>query len=238
MITNQYEPGKDEGVGEPTASGVCRSLSEGFARVGAILWIGGFVIGPDRASHESPFGFGDDAVVGLATVSQTAGELVAGGVTLLERGNRYAAAALIRQLVEVESLAWTFAENHAVAADWLRSTREERLASWAPARLRERASGRFDAADYWSRCELGGHPTPSRTALLPDHARGIGLSAVWLELTTHGVGGWRHLLNALSSAGWQDALGEGLIEPVEAAIRAWEQDSEQGHPRPEFGEQT
>jgi phage/plasmid primase-like uncharacterized protein len=48
-------------------------------------------------------------VVGVATVAQISGELGAGAVALLEAGNNYAAAALIRQLVEVEYLASAFA---------------------------------------------------------------------------------------------------------------------------------
>jgi hypothetical protein len=84
----------------------CRTLAATFSAVGNLLWVGGYILGPDRASGASPFRFGSDASVGLGVVVQIAGELTAGAVSLLEQGNLYGATALVRQLVEVEYLAW------------------------------------------------------------------------------------------------------------------------------------
>src|SRR4051812_19922762 len=97
------------------------ALGPGFLEFGRFLWVGGYMIGGDRVVGRSPFGFGSDTVVGLAIVAQIAGELAAGAALLLEAGNDYSAAALIRQLVEVEYLAWAFAEDEGEAAEWLRS---------------------------------------------------------------------------------------------------------------------
>jgi hypothetical protein len=134
---------------------------------GQVLWIGGAMIGPDRAEGQSPFDFGSDATVGLATVMQIAGELVSGAVLLLGEGNRYAAAALIRQLVEVEYLAWAFAEDEEEATDWMRSNRKERERFWKPARIRERAGSRLRGEDYWEHCGKGGHPLPRASICFP-----------------------------------------------------------------------
>src|SRR6266851_2235856 len=133
------------------------ALGPAFHSVGRILWTGGYIIGGDRVGGRSPFGFGSDAVVGLAIVAQTAGELCSGMALLLGHGNDYSAAALLRQLVEVEYLAWAFAEDEDEAAEWLRSTRDERLQRWQPRHMRDRSAGRFRGSDYALHCELGGH---------------------------------------------------------------------------------
>jgi hypothetical protein len=52
-----------------------------------LLWVGGNEIGEDRPNDRSPFDFGSDATVGLATVVQIAGELMGGATVLLEHGN-------------------------------------------------------------------------------------------------------------------------------------------------------
>ena len=91
-----------------TRRSYCVSLTKALRDGGHALWIDGALIGPDRANGESPFGFGSDAVVGLASTLQIAGELMAGASLLFDDGNRFGAAALIRQLVEVEYLAWAF----------------------------------------------------------------------------------------------------------------------------------
>jgi len=97
----------------------CRALAVAFSEAGQLSWVGGYMIGPDRVSGASPFGFGSDEMVGLGTVVAIGAELLSGTVSLLSAGNPYAALALICQLVEVEYLAR--------AAAWLRSTRGDRL---------------------------------------------------------------------------------------------------------------
>ena len=91
---------------------VCETIANGLVRLGHVLWVAGYLIGPGRVSGASPFRFGDDRAVGVATVSQIGGELARAAVDLLRANNRYAACALIRQLVEVEYLAAAFAEEH------------------------------------------------------------------------------------------------------------------------------
>jgi hypothetical protein len=51
------------------------TLAVAFRRIADMLQTAGAIIGGDRAQGESPFGFGDDAVVGLATVVRVAADL-------------------------------------------------------------------------------------------------------------------------------------------------------------------
>lgn len=103
----------------------CEAVEVAFRKVGEGLWFSGAIIGADRVDGVSPFNFGSDATVGLGTVVQIAGELSGGVVALLERDNRYGAAALLRQLVGAEYLTWAFVEDEDEAMRWMRSSREE-----------------------------------------------------------------------------------------------------------------
>jgi hypothetical protein len=181
----------------------------------------GYIVGGDRVSGVSPFGFGDDRMVGVATVAQTGGELANGATALLHAKNRYAAAALLRQLVEVEYLAHAFEKQHVAAGDWLRAGRDERKTFWSPAKLRERAGETFLRSDYWRHCDMGGHPTTDGRALLPDHP-GLSAHHLWADLAGHLVPIWRHvvaateqLLDAPIPAEWD------LPADVPEAIQVW-----------------
>jgi hypothetical protein len=197
--------GEDED-GRALRTELCEALATAFTKVGKYLWMGGSIIGPDRVEGTSPFGFGSDATVGLGTVVQIAGELSRGVVGLLEQGNRYAAAALLRQLVEVEYLTWAFAEDENEAMRWLRSSREERLKLWQPARIRKRADGRFRGVDYALHCEAGGHPTPEGNRLLPSTDDSEPDFFAWNELMFHGLSVWDYTIEAADRIGYGDEI--------------------------------
>lgn len=190
-----------------TREDFCDLLAVALRDGGQILWVSGNFVGPDRVEETSPFRFGDDATVGLATVMQIAGELTKGAISLLRDGNRYGAAALIRQLVEVEYLAWAFAEDEDEARKWMRSDKEERRKFWQPIRIRERADGRFRGVDYAEHCGKGGHPSPEGIYLLPDHrAPEASTPFWWCDLAIHGHSVWRYALAASKKLACEDLL--------------------------------
>jgi hypothetical protein len=127
---------------------VCRKLVTAFNQSGTSLRTVGNLTGPQRVDGSSPFDNGDDGLVALGYLSETAASLISGAVELFDDGNLYACAALNRQLVEVEYLAWAFAEDQDEATSWLRSSREARINRWQPRHLRQRSKGRFRASDY------------------------------------------------------------------------------------------
>lgn len=214
------ELGDDETAAANRVS-ACEAIAAALSTVGRILWVGGSIVGSDRVTKKSPFGFGDDRAVGIATVAQIGGELARGAVALMQTQNRYAASALLRQLVEVEYLAHAFAAEDDTAAEWLRADREERRAFWSPQKMRNRAGGEFVDEHYWSHCELGGHPTTQAMSLLPDHSTAIGAAFLWVDLAGHLARVWVHVIAAagrvwgpVSSAEWKDP-------DVDAAIDIW-----------------
>lgn len=177
---------------------VVSSLGDGLRELGQAVWVAGELFGNDRPSGHSPFDNGSDAVVGIGIVAQTAGELAVGTKLLLDSDNLYSAAALVRQLVEVEYLSWAFAEAPEIAANWLRADRELLKKHWQPRHLRNRSNGKFDGQDYGMHCKLGGHPTRDGAILLPGHHR----PQDWLfplELVTHGANIVRYLQTALKN---------------------------------------
>ena len=141
-----------------------------FLDVGTKLHVFGHLLGPDRKSGASPFGHGDDAAVAVSLILRIGSQLVSGSADLFASGRNYAGSALIRQLVEVEYLAWAFETKNEEAARWLRSDREERHAFFTPAKLRKAADGRFRSVDYGYHCEMGGHPVPDSWRLLTEDA--------------------------------------------------------------------
>jgi hypothetical protein len=105
--------------------------------------------------------------------------------------------ALVRQLVEVEYLAWAFSSGSSEAETWLRSSRQERLDMWQPRHLRGRSGSQFRGKDYSLHCERGGHPTPDARYLLPDHSIRLSANAILVEIAMHGVSCWDYFAGAI-----------------------------------------
>lgn len=197
------------------------ALAVGFRRVAALLQTAGVIIGGDRVGGESPFGFGDDAVVGLATAIGVAADLVRGAVQLLDADNVYAAAALVRQLVEAEYLAWAFGADQEEARRWLRSSADERRRMWQPRHLRDRAGDRFRGADYRYHCELGGHPTPAALELVATNGQSAA-GRWWFDLAAHGSSIWDYAAIAIDASGYQGHVPDAQTSAeVSAAISGW-----------------
>lgn len=216
------EAGRDD-VGVRTRQEVSDAATAALRSGGQILWVGGYILGTDRRDGESPFDFGSDATVALATVMQIAGELLSGATVLFKQDNLYAAAALVRQLVEVEYLAWAFAEDEDEARNWMRSSKEDRQRFWQPRHIRERADGRFRGSDYGEHCGRGGHPSPEGAALLPDHSSSVGLAPLWwYDMVSHGLSVWSYSVAAGGKLGYADQLAS-IDEQVDltAAKERW-----------------
>lgn len=145
---------------------LAKFTAETFTTVGNELHVVGHVLGTDRKLGMSPFGHGSDEIVAVSLLFRIAAQLVSASNDLFGDGRHYAAAALLRQLVEVEYLAWAFGTRDQDAERWLRSSADDRRTFFAPAKLRQAAEGKFRSKDYGYHCELGGHPVPRSEILL------------------------------------------------------------------------
>ncbi len=194
-----------------------------FKGLGEKLFVCGHILGTDRREGVSPFGHGDDAVVAVSMLLHIASELVSGCADLISTDRHYAGASLVRQLVEVEYLAWAFEKNDEESRRWLRSTREERQKFFAPAKLRKAANGHFRSADYSFHCELGGHPVPGSWRLL-NGAEETG-QLMLSDCLCHSTHIWNHVLGWATNYNVSDkafvdmVLGDGATDTIKEMRR-------------------
>ncbi|RPA10338.1 hypothetical protein EEB19_09080 [Gordonia sp. OPL2] len=147
------------------------------------------------------------------------GELLASIAYLAEGRWAYASAALIRQLVEIEYLAWAVTNDPDDAWEWLKSDRATRLQRWQPGKIRQRSDGLFPNTDYHAHCEFGGHPVPEPAMRILDHRN------QWVELSLyeaalHGAAVWHYLLRAVDDMGPMASVNR-HNRLVDAAYAAW-----------------
>ena len=79
-----------------------------FAQVGGDLVAVGTIFGGDRVAGRSPFGHGSDEIVAVSMLLRIGGQRISASADLFKDGRHYAAAALLRQMVEIEYFAWAF----------------------------------------------------------------------------------------------------------------------------------
>lgn len=126
---------------------LAKYTSKAFDKVGTLLYLSGHIIGSDRKTGVSPFGHGSDETVAISLLLRIASQLISASADLFLDGRSYSAAALVRQMVEIEYLAWAFETRNRDAERWLRSNEEERQNFFRPAKLRKAAGGRFRSKD-------------------------------------------------------------------------------------------
>lgn len=183
---------------------LARFAAETFSTTGHELHVLGHIIGSDRVAGASPWGHGTDETVAVSVLLRIATQLLTASADLFAGGRDYAGAALLRQMVEIEYLAWAFETGDRVGERWLRSDRRERELLFRPAALRKAAKGKFRGKDYGYHCELGGHPVPGAGLLLNGDAA---LPQLLLaDLLGHVGRIWDHLV------GW--ARGSSQGEPI------------------------
>jgi hypothetical protein len=132
-------------------------------------------------------------------VAAIGGELLASTAYLAMGRWAYASAALVRQLVEVEYLAWAVTNDPDDAWEWLKSDRQTRLQRWQPGKIRQRSEGRFPNTDYHAHCEAGGHPVPEPAMSILDH-RDQWVELSMYEAAVHGMATWHYLVQAVGDA--------------------------------------
>lgn len=133
-----------------------------------------------------------DETVAVAILLRIASQLVSASADMLIDGRPYAAAALVRQIVEVEYLAWAIATREGDGERWLRSDRRQREEFFTPAKLRKAAQGTFRGKDYSYHCELGGHPVPSGASGLLDGDPAVN-QLLLADMLGHAGRIWDHL---------------------------------------------
>lgn len=177
----------------------CRTVVVSLSNVATWLGMDAFLGGGDilgSASHQVQQGSGptDDqgrhlAFRATSTVVEMAAQLAAGAVLLLDSDLSYAAAALIRQLIEAEYLLTAFGDDFDRAMLWAQATPDEIRRSFSQKKMR--TVGQFSNHEYWHHCDMGGHPSPLGRPLLGRGGPASGeqpdvvVVSVWGDLAQH-----------------------------------------------------
>jgi hypothetical protein len=111
----------------------------------------------------------DERLLALALLGRLAAQLAAGIVLAVRAEIPYAAGALLRQVVEVEYLMLLGCADPSELARWYRATPEQLRKEFTPRKMRLASDGLFLDEEYWTHCELGGHPHPRARALLAEY---------------------------------------------------------------------
>ena len=168
-----------------------RFTAENFESAGVKL----FSLGSNKpsTSAETVPSAGEEAIA-VSILVRIGAQIVSASADLFADGRHYAAAALLRQLVEIEYLAWAIDTREQDGMRWLRSDREVRRSTFSPGRLRKAANGKFRSKDYSFHCEFGGHPTPNGgLMLLNDNSSSV--QVLVTDLLGHAGRIWDHLVN-------------------------------------------
>jgi hypothetical protein len=128
----------------------------------------------------------------------------------------------VPQLIEAEYLLWLFSHDYATAEEWLKSSPDAMRKFFTPASIRKRSSGQFRDAEYWSHCELGGHPNPKARVLLRDHSSPFGSHEwPWVDLAQHLARLWSSFRQCALRLGVADYFDAAVLTRADEAIAAW-----------------
>ena len=126
LVNDQTDPAQHEGnfglvkqaIADEQLIAMRHELAEfagkTFAQVGDEMLAVGSIFGGDRVAGKSPFGHGSDEIVAISMLLRIGSQLTTASADLFRDGRQYAAAALLRQLVEIEYLAWAFQRMHLI----------------------------------------------------------------------------------------------------------------------------
>ena len=162
-----------------------------FADVGEKL----HVVATSHRDSKSGYATNDvsDETTTVSMLLRVAAQLVSACNDLFSDDRNYAAAALLRQMVEVEYLAWAVDVRDQDGKRWLRSDRKQRMSFFSPVKLRKAAKGNFRSQDYSFHCDCGGHPTPVGAAMLLDGDQ-AGAQVLLTDLLGHAGRMWDHVV--------------------------------------------
>lgn len=135
------------------------------------------------------------SIFAIESIAFACGALAAGIYQLASEGNLYPAAALLRQVVEVEFILWKFTQDTQQPQAWIESTPDERRANWRPSTIYRDNNNAYRQKDYSNHCELGGHPTPLGTKVACGLAELRTIEAnILADLVGHCNDAWQHLM--------------------------------------------
>ncbi|MHA6883733.1 hypothetical protein [Ralstonia pseudosolanacearum] len=146
---------------------VLESASVAFSRIADELQVAGYLSKSGRLRA-------------AALLVHLASELSSGISILLRAQREYPAGALLRQLIEVEYLAFQAYIDPSQLEVWYDADAVSLRRQFTPQAMRKASGGVFHDQEYWHHCELGGHPHPRARILLRKYASSLSPDAFLL----------------------------------------------------------
>lgn len=151
-----------------------------------VLDTGAKILG-ELGSHAFTYGLliSDKEISAFSILSRLAADITAGFASLMRSGNAYSAAALLRQLVEFEYLFFVAYQDKSELGKWLGADGETLRKQFTPQKMRKKSNGIFRDQEYWTHCEMGGHPNPKARAFLRGENKNMTVAAFLLPDGVH-----------------------------------------------------
>jgi hypothetical protein len=189
--------------------GVASAASSGLLSIGRELHVGGWVLRDKRS-------------LACALLCYVASDLLRGIVVLVRDSNLYAAAALLRQLIEVEYLALIGYQSPKRLAEWYDASGEQLRREFTPSRMRKQSGGLFRAQEYWEHCEVGGHPHPRGKWILREYSGPMSPRAYLLpDIAQHTRRLWTSMRFLLPAIAGEHNAFEPSIKMIDASLANW-----------------
>lgn len=174
-------------------------------------------------THVGGFIRNDKQALALALVAYIGSELANGIRILVKDELLYASAALLRQLIEVEYLAFLGYAEPARLARWYSSPPDDIRREFTPGKMRKASNGLFADHEYWTHCENGGHPHPHGRKLLDAYPQSMNISAYLLpDICQHMRRLWTSVRLGSEEQNRADCIAHVAGDEHAAAIRKWE----------------
>lgn len=190
-----------------------------------VLETGGSVLS-ELGSHAHIHGFvvGDKNISAFAILCGLAADLVVGFAQLISNKHTYAAAALLRQLVEFEYLFFIGYLNKEELGKWLEADDDSLRREFTPQKMRKKSDGLFKDQEYWMHCSMGGHPNPKARHFLNGHTNLTNIEAYILPDGVHHFRRMWTSIKLLYPILFSENLAKAkLLEEISDKIKTWEQ---------------
>lgn len=163
-----------------------------------------------------------DLLLAHALLARLAGSLCSGLEELLRGENVYAAAALLRQLIEVEYLLFLGYLDPDRLAQWYRSDPRSLRREFSPQRMRNVSGGLFRDVEYWQHCVVGGHPHPEARRVLSGYEHAVEPSSFLVpDAVHHARRMWTSLRLSIESMEHSSSLLGSESATVSGALDVW-----------------
>lgn len=189
---------------------VLESASVAFSGIGDELHVAGDLFKIDR-------------LLAAALLVNLASELTSGIVMLLRSKREYPAGTLLRQLIEIEYLAFQAYADPSQLEKWYGADPVALRRQFTPQAMRKASGGVFRDQEYWHHCEVGGHPHPRARMLMRKYASRLSPDAFLLPDSVQHV---RRLWTSIRLLMPQLDGGDGILDRhakgLTSALANWE----------------